>query len=134
MSGNIGSFESSLSENGDITYFAESNDKGVTYGVICIQLADTNHPMAEAEILLTKFMNSLHIPFKIEHNSGAQFSAETTGQTSITDYWQDKNKADWKVKGFTNGEVIAVLYVKNISDTAVSKIDAFLDGFRFKTK
>jgi hypothetical protein len=50
---------------------------------------------------------------------------------TITDYWQDKAGIDWKVKGYTNGKVLSLLYVKNISNATVRAHDTYLDGFRF---
>jgi hypothetical protein len=49
----------------------------------------------------------------------------------MVDYWQDEEGLDWKVKGYTDGRIIAVLYVKNINDISVEKQDKFLDSFCF---
>ena len=46
-------------------------------------------------------------------------------------YWQDCSKKDWKVKGYTDGKTLAVLYVKNIGHVDVKKQDLFLDSFHF---
>ena len=47
----------------------------------------------------------------------------------LVDYWQDEDSVDWKVKGYTDGHTIAVLYVKNINEISVEKQDEFLDSF-----
>jgi hypothetical protein len=47
----------------------------------------------------------------------------------VVDYWQDEDEMDWKVKGYTDGQIIAVLYVKNINQSTVEQQDLFLDSF-----
>jgi hypothetical protein len=50
---------------------------------------------------------------------------------SYSDYWQDADGIDWKAKGWTNGQTLAVLYVKNINEVPVERQDFFLDSFEF---
>jgi hypothetical protein len=47
----------------------------------------------------------------------------------LTDYWQDSQGVDYKVKGYTNGRVLAILFVRNISQLDVSLQDQYLDSF-----
>ena len=126
-------FETSLSKNGDVTYCHEYKEKSVLYGLICIDLKDKDHTIAEAQLLLTKFMNSLHLPFNIKHATGVNFQHQKN-VVKVTDYWQDKNKTDWKITGLTNGKIIAVLYVKNIGECNITVTDTFLNSFTFNTK
>ena len=93
------------------------------------------YKLQEAVEMLESYIEKLRGPFYILHNTGliddADWNSETT--TTIVDYWQDYNKKDWKVKGYTDGKTLAVLYVKNIGHVDVKKQDLFLDSFHFST-
>lgn len=116
-------------KDGDKVLFNEYVEEGVTYGTICVQMQET-YPLEAAETILVNYMNRVRKPMHITCNVSMECKQED-GQLTITDYWQDGEGTDWKVKGYTNGKIVAVLYVKNIGDTTVSDHDAFLNGFRF---
>lgn len=126
--------DSNLSQSGDRLYFQEFKDKGVTYGMICIQMKD-EYELCEAEDMLRSYVESLKGPLYILHNTGihdvADWNSEST--RTVVDYWQDCSKKDWKVKGYTDGKMLAVLYVKNIGHVDVKKQDLFLDSFHFES-
>ena len=126
------SLDSNLTQSGDRIYFHEFKDTGVTYGLICVRMNE-EYKLQEAEEMLKSYVEKLRGPFYILHSTGlhdeADWNSETT--TTIVDYWQDCNKKDWKVKGYTDGKTLAVLYVKNIGHVDVKKQDLFLDSFHF---
>jgi hypothetical protein len=126
--------ESSLTQSGDQLYFHEFKDKGVNYGMICVKM-NHKYNLAEAEEMLRSYIDKLRGPFYILHNTGIHEDADWNSETSktIVDYWQDSYKKDWKVKGYTDGKALAVLYVKNIGHVDVKKQDLFLDSFHFTT-
>lgn len=126
--------ESSTTASGDQLYFHEFKEKRVTYGIICVEMQH-EYPLQNAGRMLTAYIDQLKGPFYILHNTGICDDADWNSETSITivDYWQDCQKKDWKVKGYTNGKTLAVLYVKNIGYATVQKQDAFLDSFHFNT-
>jgi hypothetical protein len=124
--------ESTLTQSGDQLYFHEFKDKNVTYGMICIDM-NRQYNLVEAEEMLRSYIDKLRGPLYILHNTGVYEAADWNSETSktIIDYWQDCNKKDWKVKGYTNGKTLAVLYVKNIGNADVKSQDFFLDSFHF---
>jgi hypothetical protein len=124
--------DATLTRSGDHLYFHEFKDQNVTYGLICIQMNHEYTP-ADAEEMLRSYIDKLRDPFYILHSTGIHDDADWNSETSktIVDYWQDSNKKDWKVKGYTNGKALAVLYVKNIGHVDVKKQDVFLDSFHF---
>lgn len=126
--------QSAITQSGDQLYFHEFKDKNVSYGIICVAM---NHPynLQEAEEMLITYMDKLRCPFYILHNTGIHVDADWNCEASktIVDYWQDYRKKDWKVKGYTNGKTLAVLYVKNIGHADVKNQDLFLDSFHFNT-
>lgn len=124
--------EHSLTSSGDKLYFNEFREKKVTYGMICVQMSH-EYSLTEAEQLLRTYIDHLKGPLYILHNTGLHEDADWNSESSktIVDYWQDCQKKDWKVKGYTNGKILAVLYVKNIGHADVIKQDHFLDSFHF---
>ena len=126
--------EYSLTSSGDKLYFHEFKEKKVTYGLICVQMSH-EYNLPEAERMLSTYIDQLKGPLYILHNTGIHQDVDWNSESSrtIVDYWQDFQKKDWKVKGYTNGKVLAVLYVKNIGHAEVRKQDHFLDSFHFNT-
>jgi hypothetical protein len=129
-------FECTQSDTGDALYYAEHAVQGVTYGVLCATLGA---PMFfdEAHAVLRNFIGRLEQPFYVLHNTGIDVTTTTASgeyQVQMTDYWQDSDSVDWKVKGYCNGRTVAVLYVKNINEIGVSDHDKFLDSFCFGKK
>jgi hypothetical protein len=121
-----------LTDSGDQLYFHEFRDKGVTYGMICVKMND-EYTLTDAEDMLRSYIDKLRGPFYILHNTGIHDDADWNSEASktIVDYWQDSYKKDWKVKGYTNGKTLVVMYVKNIGHVDVKKQDLFLDSFHF---
>lgn len=128
------SLESSITASGDELYFHEFKEKKVSYGLICVQMS-SQHTLEEAEVMLRSYIDKLKGPFYILHNTGMDDDADWNSENSktIVDYWQDYNRKDWKVKGYTNGRILSVLYVKDIGHADVRKQDLFLDSFHFNT-
>jgi hypothetical protein len=126
--------EATLTQSGDHLYFHEFKNKNVTFGMICVHMNE-QYTLAEAEEMLRSYVEKLKAPFYILHNTGIHNDADWNSETTktIVDYWQDRHKKDWKVKGYTDGKVLAVLYVTNIGHVDVKKQDLFLDSFHFNT-
>ena len=122
-------FQVRHTKDGDKLYFNEYSEDGVTYGLICVQMPEF-YPMEEAERILVQYVNRVRKPLQISHTSLME-AERFAGMTTLTDYWQDRAGFDWKVKGYTNGKIVSLLYVKNITDTSVKNHDAYLEGFRF---
>ena len=124
--------ECSPTQSGDRLFVHEFKESNVTYGMICVEM-NSDHSLEEAETMLRSYIDQLRGPFYILHNTGILEESDwnTEASRTIADYWQDSHKKDWKVKGYTNGKVLAVLYVKNIGNVDVRKQDLFLDSFHF---
>jgi hypothetical protein len=116
-------------KEGDRVYFYDEAVSGVTFGFIGVQMKETS-TLEQAENILVQYMNRLRKPLGISVNIQMEIEKKDRLIT-ITDYWQDEQGLDWKIKGYTNGKTITVLYVKNISDSLVEEQDAFLNGFKF---
>jgi hypothetical protein len=54
---------------------------------------------------------------------------ETT--RGIYDTWEDADKNKWKIKAWTNGNFICVLYMHSAKELPDKKTEIFLEGLRF---
>jgi hypothetical protein len=104
----------------------------VTYGIVCIDMKE-QYSLNDATEMLVGYMNKLRGPFFIFHSVGHEKDKDWNNSFSSTliDHWQDAAGVDCKIKGYTNGKILAVLYVKNISEADVLKQEIFLDSFHF---
>lgn len=125
-------FDSCTTAFGDKLYCSKFSEKKVGYGIICIKLKQC-YETEEAKELLGNYINKLKGSFSIVHNTGLQNCTGRNPVTTMIDYWRDAEEKDWKVKGYTNGKVMAVLYVKNIGLAETKKQEFFLDSFKFTT-
>jgi hypothetical protein len=118
-------------KDGDRVYFYDQTVNGVTFGFISVQMKEL-FTLHQAENILIQYINRVRKPFGIAINISMEVEKKG-GVITINDYWQDENGLDWKIKGSTNGKTIAVLYVKNISNSLVEEHDLFLNGFKFSS-
>lgn len=116
-------------KDGERVYFYEHDANGVTYGLITVNMKNL-HTIEQAESILVQYVNRIRRPFGISHNVYQEMEKSLTS-VSLTDYWQDEEGIDWKIRAVSNGKIVAVLYVKNIGDAAAREHDAYLNGFRF---
>ena len=116
-------------KTGDLVQMRECKEGDVTYGVIAIKPKDQYPDLTDAEKVLLAFMEQLQHSFAIKHTTGLHVETYLhTSKTAITNYWQDGEQRDWKVKGWTDGVALAVLYIKNIGAVPIEKEETFLNG------
>ena len=106
----------------------------VHYCVICIKLL---HPLSDlnlAEQMLMEYMNYLKLNFEIKSSAGYGKGHRLNNNENtrgILDYWTDKDKNEWKVKGWTDGKFVGVLYGYSNKPLPEPKLNAFLESLRF---
>lgn len=121
------------SPDGSDVYTAECNNSDVSYGVICVKLKDEIKDLKESEDVLISYLDYLKNAMKITGSAGhgkghrLKNSESTRG---VIDYWKDKD-SNWKIKGWTNGRFIVVLYAYSKGDLNETKTNVFLDGLLF---
>jgi hypothetical protein len=119
---------------GDEFFTGQSVEGSVTYGFVTCRLMKPVSDLVIAEQRLFLFMESLHEHFDIEVTTGLDHGLPFHGDADaigMTEYWQDASGKDWKVCGWTDGALMAVTYVRDISITDFRRQDAFLNSFRF---
>ena len=133
---NPGEFDRSYSEDSSIVYTGECKTTDpLTYGVICVQLKEPLSSLQDAEDLLVAYLDFLKKSFDISiaagYGKGNMLNSDPSTR-GVVDYWKGKDGAEWKIKGWSNGKAMGILYVfapGKLNET--QKVNAFLDGFRF---
>ncbi|GAB4091947.1 hypothetical protein [Flaviaesturariibacter terrae] len=124
----------SYDEEGNEIFTGQSLDRKVMYGFVTCRLANPLSDRMLAEQRLFLFMEQLHPHYNIDCTAGLDHGIEHPDFPEVvgmSEYWQDADGKDWKVVGWTDGTLMAVLYIRNISITDFRRQDAFFESFRF---
>ena len=127
-----GRFEESFSEDSSKVYNAECEKDAIHYGVICIKLEKSISDLDEAENMLASYLDYLKINFTIKSAVGygkGNLLNNRPDTRGIVDYWKDDQNNEWKIKGWTDGKFIGVLYAYSKKEIEI-KVDVFLNSFR----
>lgn len=127
-------FETSYSSDSSLMYISECVSGETNYGIICVKLKISTTNLNNAEQVLTAYLDYLKSSFNILKSVGYGKGLTLNNDKNtrgIQDYWEDKDKNNWKVKGWTNGNYIGVVYAYSPKELNEQKINIFLDGFRF---
>jgi len=127
-------FDISRSQDSSVVYAGECEKELLNYGVICVKLSIPREKLDEAENLLIAYMDYLKVSFGIKKAAGygkGHLLNNNTGTRGVLDYWEDAEQ-HWKIKGWTNGRFIGVMYVYGKNALPESKVNVFLDGLRFE--
>lgn len=125
--------DESKSPDSSLVFAGECTKEDISWGVICVKLINQTADLVQAEELLVAYLDFLRSSFAITRSAGygrghrLNKNEDTRG---VLDYWEDAEKNHWKVKGWTNGKFIGVMYVYSKKDLPEQKVNIFLDGFR----
>ncbi len=127
-------FELSRSEDSSSIWTGECLKDDINYGIVCVKLLEPVSDLTMAEELMINYSDYLKTSFKITKTAGygkghRLLNKETT--RGIIDYWGDMEKNNWKIKAWTDGKYIGFLFVYSLKELPESKINLFLDGYRF---
>lgn len=127
-------FEKEFSEDSSLVYVGECAKDGMTYGVICVKLLQPADDLDRSEESLIGYLDYLKTSFKIVNSTGygkGHRLANNENTRGVIDYWEDSDKNNWKIKAWTNGKYIGVLYGYSAKELNETKLNIFLEGFRF---
>jgi hypothetical protein len=131
-----GPFEEKYSEDSSIVYTAQCTaSDSTTYGIICVKLTSPIPDLSIAENLLVSYLDYLKKAFEIVSFAGYGRGHRLKGREDtrgIIDYWKDEAKSNWKVKGWTDGKIISVLFANGKNELPETKVNIFLDGMLLK--
>ena len=131
---NPGAFALEKSPDSSYVYTAECvGADSLNYGIICLKFSAsaTTSDLQTAEDVLISYLDylktSLNIVSAAGYGKGHRLKnrEDTRG---VIDYWKDKDGYKWKIKGWTNGKNLAVLYVYSKGDLPETRVNIFLDG------
>lgn len=130
-----GQFDLAYSEDSSEVYTSECIADSTNYGVICVKLKQSIDAVPESEDMMISYLDHLKKGFNIKSSVGygkGHTMDKKPEAKGVIDYWTDESGDEWKVKAWTDGKYIAVLYVYANGKLADStKYDVFLNGFRF---
>jgi hypothetical protein len=132
---NPGVFSKEVSADSSEVYTGECKaSDGLSYGLVCVALGVEARAddMRKAEDILQSYMDYLKARLNITYASGYRRDYRLRNNEhsrGILDYWRDKQNNNWKVKGWTDGKYMGVLYVVFKDEISEEKSDVFLDGF-----
>lgn len=134
---NPGNFELTLSPDSSKVYTGECVANEVTYDIICVEMKEIIKDLTVAENVLEEYLNYIKSNFQITGAAGYGKGHRLRGKDNtrgMIDYWQDQEKNNIKVKGWTNGRFIAVLLVISPKELNEAKSNTYLDGIVFPDK
>lgn len=132
-----GNASKSYSEDSSEIYTMECITDNLHYGLICVKYSSAVLPIQEPEALMIQYVDYLKQQFNIKESTGygkGHTMSSNVNATGIIDYWKDNVGGEWKIKAWTDGRFIGFMYVYGdgeLSSDKTTKIDVFLDGFRF---
>jgi hypothetical protein len=130
-------FDFDYSEDSSKVYTGECINGEVNYGVICIKLLTPVDDLNKAEELMTSYLDFLKADFHVKDSAGygrGHILNKNEKTKGIIDYWKDTEEQNWKIKAWTDGRYIGVLYAHSKKELPESKVNVFLDGFRLPEK
>ena len=129
-----GKFDISYSDDSSRVYTGECQNENFIYGIICVQLKEVVSAKDDGENLLEAYLNFLKQQFSIKETTGYGSGMHLKDREDIIgmiDYWQSEDKMQWAIQGWTDGNVLAVLYVKGNTQPDYAKQQVFFKGLRF---
>ena len=127
-------FEKQYSEDSSLLYVSECAKDEVSYGVICVKLVQPANDLDRAEESMISYLDYLKSSFKILKSAGYGRGHRLNNNENtrgVIDYWEDADKNNWKIKAWTYGKFIGVLYGYSAKELNETKLNIFLEGFRF---
>lgn len=127
-------FNTDFSEDSSTVYTSECVQAEITYGVICIKLLQSINDLRAAEEMMVSYLDFLKADFNIRTAGGygkGHILGDDERTRGVVDYWKDGEGENWKIKGWTDGKFIGVLFAHTMKDLPEPKVNGFLDGLRF---
>jgi hypothetical protein len=121
-------------EEGYHAWIGQSKEGRSCFGFATILLPKPADDEEQMKDLLYDFLEDVHQSFDIVCGTGMQYGYNHPGDPEIfgfCEYWQDRQGHDWKVKAWSNGLIMTVLYISNIVEVTLKNQETYLDGISF---
>lgn len=129
-----GKWDHDKSEDSSDVWTAECTNADVHYGIIYVKLLTPVTNMSDAQDLVISYLDYLKLSFEIKKSVGYGKDNRLNNDENtrgVLDYWEDADKNSWKIKAWTNGKAIGVMYGYSLKPLQETKLDVFLNGLRF---
>ncbi len=129
-----GRFDAYDLEDGATVYADDCVKDGITWGIYLVKLVAPVNNLDAAEDTVITYLDFMKLDNGIVKSKGYD-KGHTLNKDETTrgvyDTWDDVDKEKWKVKAWTNGKFIGVLYVHSAKELPEKKVELFLEGLRF---
>ncbi len=129
-----GRFDSYDLEDGSTVYADDCEKEGVTYGIYCVKLKKSVDNLDAAEDTVITYLDFLKLDYGIVKSKGYDKGHKLNKNDAtrgVYDTWEDVDKNKWKLKAWTNGNFICILYMFSGKELPDKKTEIFLEGLRF---
>jgi len=127
-------FDEAYSEDSSKVYTGECENDNIHYGVVCVKLLNKINDLNVAEETVVSYLDFLKTTFSIKKAAGygkGNHLGVNENTRGVVDYWEDDKKNNWKVKAWTDGKFIGVVYVYTAAELPETKANIFLNSFKF---
>lgn len=129
-----GRFDSYDLEDGSTVYADDCEKEGVTYGIYCVKLKKTISDLDAAEDTIKTYLDFLKLDYGIVKGKGYDKGHKLNKNDAtrgVFDSWEDADKNKWKIRAWTNGSFICILYIFSGKELPDKKSEIYLEGLRF---
>ena len=129
-----GRFDSYELEDGSTAYADDCEIDKIVYGIYCVRLKNPIANLDAAQDTVITYLDFLKLDYGIvkskEYDRDDNLNKNHTVK-GIHDTWEDVDKNKWKIKAWTDGNFIVVLYMHSDKEMPDKKTETFLNGLRF---
>ncbi|MBK6383944.1 MAG: hypothetical protein IPP02_00115 [Chitinophagaceae bacterium] len=129
-----GRFDSYDLEDGSTVFADDCEKEGVNYGIYCVKLKNAIADLDAAEDTVITYLDFLKLDYGIVKSKGYDKGHKLNKNDAtrgVYDTWEDVDKNKWKLKAWTNGNFICILYMFSGKELPDKKTEIFLEGLRF---
>lgn len=129
-----GRFDAYELEDGSTVYADDCVKDGVTYGIYFVKQKTAINNLDDAEDTVKSYLDFLKLDYGIVKSKGYDNGHKLNKDEStrgIFDAWDDADGNKWKLRAWTNGDFICVLYVFSNKEIPEKKAELFLNGLLF---
>lgn len=129
-----GRFDTYDLEDGSTVYADDCEKEGIVYGIYCVKLKKELSLSGAAEDSAMAYLDFLKLDYGIVSAKGYEKGyrlRKNENTRGIADSWEDADKHKWKLRAWTNGRFICILYVHSEKEMSEKRILPFLEGLQF---
>lgn len=126
-------FQSDVDQDSNPYYSARCAKDDISYGIVCIKLSKVITNLKAAEDVMIQYIEYLKADYEIMQVKGYEKGIKLKNREDtrgLIDHWTDNKDNKWKIKAYTDGKFIGILYAFSRKELPEEKVNAYLDSFR----